>query len=133
MVKVFLSCSWEDRHRAHSLMGLLWADGFQVTLDWTTHSGDSKQDRKKWAELEMAAVRESTFYIGMFDTPHQRRGALCELGAALANRTNVIIVGDYEDACCFVSHPAVIKVKTFEEALETMRKYCQGFVGGTNV
>lgn len=119
---VYVAGKWEDRKRAKVCMQKAEGCGLKVVLDWTNHEENGEEALRKWSQLEVEAIRKCSTAIFLFDWQAHYRGALVELGVALALKKRVVIVGCEADACAFCFHPSVERVTTFDKAIELLRR-----------
>lgn len=116
-MKIYIATKWEELHRAREVMFQVLKAGHTITYDWTVVEGLSPMQ----ATLDMNGVLDCDVFLFLAEKQLNYKGALVELGAAIATNKKVIVVGDGADTCLFVQHPAVIKVQTVDEALNELR------------
>ncbi len=120
-MKYYVAAKWVDRDKAKSLMEKLTALGHEVTKDWTIDREDIPGYPTINAVEDIRGVWQADTFVGIFTSDAVYRGALVELGAALALRKQVIIIGKGMDSCIFISHPLVKKyssVRSFVRSLQ---------------
>ena len=104
-MKVYVASKWENKKRVQEVMSLLKASHHEITYDWT-HCEVSNREQ---AILDLRGVAEADVVIGIFEDDVAYKGALVEVGAALALGKPVYVVGNAPvvDLCIFFKHPNV--------------------------
>ena len=122
-MRFYVAGKFENIRTIRQVQEMLIATGHHISFDWTIYQIGTLSDQ---AKLDMEGVRVADVYIGVFLRNLSYRGALAELGAALALNKRVIIIGHGADRCLFTYHPTV----------ERFERLCdfEGFVkqGGLN-
>jgi len=112
MLKFYVAGKWEDREAVRKIQNNLIAKGHQITVDWTKHEISDEGYPKQYSEDDINGVRDCDIYVGRFVDKLNYKGALVEMGAALAMRKPTFIIGRAIDSCVFKHH---YLVKHFED------------------
>ena len=114
-MRYYIATALERAGDRNALAKALNARGWSCTYDWTAHGSVQGQGAARMAEVaaaELLGVITADVVIVLLPGG---RGTHCELGAALAARVPVVLVGhatDLFDAsgrkCSFYSHPGVL-------------------------
>lgn len=106
--KVYLAAKFEEYEQARWLMTQLRERGFTITYDWTPHALTFPPESEHWkqAVLDVAGVVDCDYFIQLHHP--KSKGALVELGVALALHKNIIVIGckDHGDPV-FYWHPDI--------------------------
>ena len=104
-LRVYVASKWENKQRVREIMYMLQAVGHEITYDWTTCEVSNRQQ----AILDLRGVADADVFVGIFEQEASYKGALVELGAALALGKPVYILGDASVTrdCIFLKHPHV--------------------------
>lgn len=118
-MKYYIATSLANTIEHNFLQGLLY--NHQITYDWTTHGAAWPHGLDRVAEVirkEIEGVLDADAVIVILPGG---RGTHVEMGAAIAAKKIVIIVGQQhhfeckEGLCGFYHHPDVIRFNTFTE------------------
>ena len=124
-MKFYVAGKWQDRELIREIMDKLEAMGHEITVDWTRHEYPDNEDVLSiWATLDIHGVQTCDTFVVLFINGHRFRGALVEVGAALAMHKRVCVIGNDEDSCIFLKHPLVKKfgqVSSFLQHAEEMK------------
>lgn len=123
-MKFYIAGTWPDKKIIQVLVRMLKSLNQEITLDWTMHKNKSDEDIVINALADIYAVQECDVLICYFVIPHQYKGALVELGAALAMQKKVWIIGHAMDNCTFTRHPAVEHFKDASEIVARIENAC---------
>lgn len=114
-MKYYIATAIERAEDHRALAKALDARGWSCAYDWTAHGSVQGQGAVRMSEVAAAELRGVTTANVVIVLLPGGRGTHCELGAALAARVPVVLVGratDLFDAsgreCAFYSHPGVI-------------------------
>ena len=118
MTKVYIAAKFRDRMTARYLMAHLRGKGHTITVDWTTHEKSEEGYPVQFADDDLRGIDDCDMFIGVFVKPYRYKGALVELGAALALEKKVCVIGDAIESCIFYYHPDVTHFKDIKEFLE---------------
>ena len=102
-MKVYVAGKYENISTVRYVQTLLIEAGHEISHDWTTQTGDLSHQ----AAADIMGVQDGDAFVGIFLRKLTYRGALAELGGALALGKRVIIMGHGADRCIFTHHPAV--------------------------
>lgn len=104
-LKVYVASKWENKRRVREVMGMLELSGHEITYDWTHQEVDTRTQ----AIRDLRGVVDADVYVGIFEEEASYKGALVEMGAALALGKPVYILGDWSgiDQCIFFRHPHI--------------------------
>ncbi|MBU2685940.1 MAG: hypothetical protein KKF27_22075 [Gammaproteobacteria bacterium] len=105
-MRIYLAGKWEERDGIRKLMDRIEELGHVITCDWTRHE---HTDPVQCALLDMDAVSSCHVLILYAVNDYSYKGALCEVGAALALHKEVFVIGNALDSCIFFNHPLVKK------------------------
>lgn len=101
MMKFFVSGKYEDRQAIRELQQKLIALGHEIVEDWTYHEYTDKGYPDQYAEDDLEGVKKCDVYVGRFIADYNYKGALVEMGFALALYKEVCIIGHAIDSCIF--------------------------------
>lgn len=121
-MKIYVAGKWEEREEVRKLQQQLRHLGHQITVDWTWHERDDPGFPTQYAVDDIKGVIACNAYVGIFKNGLSYKGALVEMGVALACGKMVFIIGHAIDSCLFVSHPSVQKFETELEFISFLRK-----------
>lgn len=114
-MKYYIATAIERAEDHRALSKALNARGWSCTYDWTAHGSVQGQGAERMAEVAEAELRGVTTADIVIVLLPGGRGTHCELGAALAARVPVVLVGHATDLfnasgreCAFYSHPGVL-------------------------
>lgn len=118
-MKIYIAGKWEE----HALIGTyaqrLEAAGHTITLPWfRLHLVNV--DLPKAAAEDVQGVADATTCIFIFERVLPYKGAMTELGLAIAQGKRIIIVGTGGDSCIFAHLRGIQRVSTFDEAMEIL-------------
>lgn len=104
-LKCYVASKFENKRTVQQYMDLLKQAGCLITHDWVAADIASR----KQAMLDLRGVADCDVFIGIFDQEVAYKGALVELGAALALGKPVYIVGNWSgmQECIFFKHPGI--------------------------
>ena len=108
MTQYYVAGKWQDREMVSVFMDELRKRGHEITEDWTVHSEKEDGWALKYSVADINGVCEASEYVGLFYEDYQYKGAIAELGAALALNTPCHIIGHRIDSCIFAHHPLVL-------------------------
>ena len=117
-MKVYVATKWEERDYAQAVMQRLIALGHTISYDWTV----VEQISQTQADLDMAGVVSADALLFLAEKDLSYKGALAELGAALATKKRVILLGHGADNCIFTHHSGVERVATLKDAIVALNK-----------
>ena len=120
-MKFYCSGKWSERKEVRELQDKLIELGHTITVDWTPHKEEDEGYPSDYAEEDIIGVRECNIYVGLFVNRHNYKGALVEMGAALALNKIVVIIGHAIDSCLFKDYPYNIQVETVEGFINYIR------------
>lgn len=127
-MKFYVAGKWQDREYIKSIMEHLKKLGHEITCDWTTHSFDSKtgvtgtkEDIENFALEDIQGVKEADICIFLFGQEYVYRGALVELGLAIAFNKEIFIIGNKQDDCIFANLSYIKKFKSFSNILKYLK------------
>lgn len=97
---------------------------------WLKHTGklktpDTPENAKRfWIEDEQDVKHADAVFVFAEDDEHLR-GALVEAGMAIAYGKPVYVIGEHPDYGTWQYHPAVVRVRTVEEAIAHYKEFAQ--------
>lgn len=115
-MRVYVATSFANYRAAREAQVKLRAKGHHITHDWTVEVDREVHDFAACAVLDVEGVRtaRALLYLAM----PQCRGALVELGIAMALGKTCVVVDGEEDTCLFVAHyPAIVHVPDIDAAV----------------
>jgi len=118
MTIFYIAGKWEEREQIREIQKALIEKGHEITCDWTYHEKDDPGYPVTYAVEDIEGVKNCDVYVGVFVSDLNYKGALVEMGAALATFKTVCIIGHAIDSCLFREHPLVGWYDTVEEFLE---------------
>lgn len=120
-MKVYVAAKFEEAPRAQKVMRELRLLGHEVTYDWTQHKPDTPiENLPVIAALDILGAVDAHVVVALWHP--NLRGALVEVGAALAVRRVVLAVGVPEDdPCIFWKHPGVLRVESDAALIERFK------------
>lgn len=122
-MRFYVAGKFEDRKAVKWLIDWLKEMGHEITVDWTSHEYEDEGYPVQYSQDDIRGVKECDAYVGIFNANYAYRGALVEMGAALALDKKVYIIGQAINTCMFVSHPLVQKIETELEFLSFVKNY----------
>lgn len=115
-MKVYVAGKFEDRDIVRQVYRELKSKGHEITLDWTDHEhSKTTSEQAKWAVEDIEGVKRCDVLIAVLISDYRYRGALIEIGAALALGKRVITLGRNENSSTFLYHPLVTKLDNLWE------------------
>lgn len=116
-MKIYIAGKWEEHGLIKSYADRLRAQGHEITFPWfEKHLGGEPLDRCAVEDLEGVLKANLSIFIFERDLPY--RGAMTELGIALADgMQEIAVVGHGGDSNVFCHHRRIKHFETFEEAL----------------
>jgi len=131
-MKVYVAGPLTDAVGVRAVQAAVVAAGHQLSLDWTrgsdvTFADDYASDLDLSAKIaadDLDAVLNADAVL-VVASQHEGRGMFVELGAALSRASrgdleHVVVVGPIQHESVFYYHPAVQRVSTVEEWLNTV-------------
>lgn len=97
-MKFYVASKFENQEEVGEVIDYLTMNGHTNTYDWR---GGVNINRKQ-AELDMNGVKDADFVVGIFTQDYQYKGAICEIGMALALNKKVFILGEWLDKMIFM-------------------------------
>lgn len=107
-MKFYVAGKWEDRDSVKEIMNYLEQQGHTITCDWTRHEYSDNKSMERYALDDMQGVLDADVFVGLFVKDLNYKGALVELGMAMASGKKVIIVGNAISSCIFIKHPDIV-------------------------
>jgi len=118
MSSIYVAGKWEERNHIKCLMVRLEKLGHTITEDWTKHSEKDKNWKEVSSVADIKGIQQCDVFVGRFLNSYTYKGALAELGAALALNRQCLIIGHEADSCIFTHHPLIRRFEDDEELLE---------------
>lgn len=112
-MKFYIATKFENKKRFDEVRNYLESIGHKLTYDWTTATQQSEEQ----ARLDYHGVKDADFVVGIFEEEHQYKGAICEIGMALAWCKSVFILGDWLDHMIFMKLHFVHKIYNIEQII----------------
>lgn len=119
-MKIYVAGKWQDKEYIKQLMAQLRRMGHGITVDWTSHKYATPEVHASYAVDDIRGVKEADACIFIFERDYHYRGALVELGAALALDKVIYVVGHYEDDCIFILHPIVKRFDCADDIITSL-------------
>lgn len=114
-MKFYVAGKWDDKPTARRVMREIRSGGHIVTHDWTTYEvmyTDEEERMSVCAAKDIEGVRDCNILVAiMIDFDYAYRGTYTEIGAAIALRKKVYIIGPSTTTAannCFWHHPDII-------------------------
>lgn len=117
-MKLYVAGKYEEREQISKFMDELRAQGHTITCDWTSHVYATREVHTSYCLDDLKGVKDCAAYIGVFENANRYRGALVELGAALALNKDCFIIGHAEDDCIFMLHPNIWHFRDMRDCLD---------------
>jgi hypothetical protein len=125
-MKVYVAASFGEKERAREMMTRLRREGVIITFDWTTCDSTPYKDAKDYhnymqdcAFHDLRGVQECNVLVALASPVG--KGMYCEMGAALAHRRPVVLVGGSDIVNVFFHDPRVVRVAFDEQAVDYVR------------
>ena len=127
-MKFYIAAYVEEVERVKTVQKCLEDMGHEITVDWTSFPGSSRDERdadpekpKAIAVRDMQGVRDCDVFI-LLSEPADGRAKYAELGAAIfsameSKRPKIYVLGKETNQSVFFYHPTVRRVKTLEAIL----------------
>ena len=116
---IYIAGKWEEHSIIAEYATKLEAKGHTITLPWyLIHLGNTPLAQA--AEEDVLGVYRAETCIFIFERPLPYKGAFAELGMAIALKKRIILVGNGGDSCVFTHLQHLIRVNTFEQAMEVL-------------
>ncbi len=124
-MRVYVGAKFEDAPRARALMTRLEENGHVITYDWTKHEPSTPKDMLyQCAVNDLEGVVSCDVFMLLWHPA--LKGGLVELGAALALRKGVIVIGaphPNDQPCVFFHDPSIL----FDESVDvTLQRRLEG-------
>lgn len=123
-MRFYVAAKYCDRDAVRIVYGDLIDRGHSITCDWTNHDiypEDAPLEKKaEFAIDDIEGVRNADAVIAIFIEERHQRGALIEIGAALALGKPVMIVGEHEASSTLLQHPLITRFKTIGDVYESI-------------
>lgn len=113
----YVAGKYEERGEIRRLQDKLRELGHRIIIDWTWHKEEDPGFPSQYAIEDINGAAWAGAYVGRFINKHTYKGALVEMGAALAMGNRVFIIGHAIDSCLFVGHPLVRQFYNEDEFL----------------
>ncbi len=122
----YVAGKWQDRKNDRKLMDKIQELGHTITYDWTKDDENAKGYPVLNTINDTRGVYECDVFVGRFIGDYKYNGAMSELGMAIIENKQILIVGHGADSCIFTNHPLV---QHFETDLEFL-SYVKQALGG---
>ncbi len=106
-MKVYVAGKFEEGKQVKVLQELLRKLGHTITFDWSIDEYKQKEPESRDALLCKQGVIDADLYVGLFVNNNAYKGALIEMGIALAEDMPVCIIGHAIDSCIFLKLPDI--------------------------
>ncbi len=123
-MNIYVAGKWEDRERIKILMRYVKGYRHHITCDWTGHEPptiDKQYVLEQYALEDLEGIEEADWYVGVFLDNYQYKGALVELGFAIANYKQIHLIGHAIDSCLFTHYPLIYRHETISDFLQHLR------------
>lgn len=104
-MKVYVAGKWEEKERVREVQEQLRAAGHTITHDWTSEPLGAVP--LECALLDKEGVLSADAYVGVFEKDLPYKGAMSELGIAIARGIPCYILGTYCDRNIFMALPEI--------------------------
>jgi len=108
-MKFYVAGKFEVWERVRGIQNYLISQGYEITKDWTSDKESDNGFPIINVVEDIRGIAMADAYVGVFEEGYIYKGALVELGAAIALRKKVYIIGHAQDSCIFINHPLVTK------------------------
>lgn len=118
MKRIYVAGKWQDRKTISEIMTNMLSLGHKITCDWTDHEYPTENIEAKlmdYAIADIQGVIDCEVFIFYAVKFFDYRGALVEMGAALALGKPVYIIGKAINGCIFINHPLVTMLDSLEQ------------------
>lgn len=102
-MKFYIASKFEERLKVRWLMDKLEDLGHEITCDWTDHKYGGEGYPISYAKDDVDGVGSADAYAGLFIDDYYYKGALVEMGMALAGGIPIYIIGHAIDSCIFTN------------------------------
>lgn len=137
-MKVFVSGRIDDIENVRLVQRKLIDAGHKITHDWTKNETGDKmlagreakladpKETQNRAVLDINGVMDADAYVICTNNKNIGKGMYVELGAAIAlnektERPRIYLLGRMNHMTIFYSHPAVQKVKSVSEIIDSLK------------
>lgn len=111
-MKIYIASKFENKENVRNLIKECINMGHTVPYDWT-YAGIADIEQ---ACFDLEGVRNCDILVGLFNVPDvQYKGAIAEVGMAMALNKNIYIFGNYLDSMVFMFLKNVKKVSSNQE------------------
>lgn len=110
-MRVYVATKFENVAEVHELMQEIEPLGFNLAYDWTKSGPPTFMEAVK----DMEAVKHCDLLIGLFTKELQYKGAIAEVGMAIAWEKPILIVGNQLDSMVFTKLPHFTKFSNLRE------------------
>ena len=117
-MRFYVAGKFENKEEIKVLQNELRKGGHIITVDWTWHKYDDPGYPSQYAVEDIIGASSCDAYVGVFKEDVGYKGALVEMGAALAFGKKVYLIGHAIDSCLFVGHPFVRQFDGIKEFLD---------------
>lgn len=121
-MKAYVAGKFEEKKEVRKIQNALRKLGYIITIDWTWHEVDDPGYPSQYAVEDIIGATSCDVFIGRFIAKHDYKGALVEMGAALAAGKAIIVIGNAIDTCLFIGHPLVTRFNSEAEFFEFIVK-----------
>ena len=128
MKNFYVASKFEDQKMVGEVIDILTSLGYKNTYDW--RGGEILSTEQ--AVLDMNGVKDADFVVGIFIENHQYKGAIAEIGMALALNKKVFIIGNWLDKMIFMKLPNVNKVRDLNHIISQLDLYNTVFREGSD-
>ena len=105
-MNIYVAAKWEERERAREIMIQLIEAGHIITYDWTQAV---EQMSCEQALRDLHGVFEADALVLIAEHDLAYKGALVEMGMAIACGLPVYVLGHAIDSCIFMALPQVYR------------------------
>lgn len=113
-MRFYVASKFENKEAVGHVIEKLGVFGHQVTYDWRyAKVNDMDQAVRDYLGVEMA-----DFVVGIFEKDAVYKGAIAEIGMAIAWQKPIFIIGNWLDNMIFMKLPTVIKVTDTEDIIQ---------------
>ena len=110
-MRVYIATGFKLQNRYKEIKKELENLGHTITHDWT----GAEEINKEQAQLDFKGVIDCDFLVGIFEDEYKYKGAICEVGMAIALYKPVFILGDWLDSLIFMELDNVSKIKSVNQ------------------
>ena len=107
-MKFYIATKFQNKKRFDEVKAQMEAQGHTITYDWS----NAKVNDIDQAMRDVLGVKEADIVIGIFEDEYVYKGAIAEIGMAMAWGKSIFILGDWLDNMIFMKLANLHKIKS---------------------